>query len=213
MTRSGVFNSVHSFTQSAIGPTILGFLAMALIWSVFLLAVRVDKLEGEPGTFHGTSREAMFLVNNLLLRALHVHGAHRHGVPAAGRGDAGAADERRPAVLRQDGRADRSGAAVPDRRRSGAALGTRDARADAARAAAAPHRGARVSRGRIRLRRAERMDAAHARLRRLRGAGHDEGDVASVREADPRRRLGRPRARRRPARTGTAALRRLHRPR
>ena len=27
MTRSGVFNSVHSFTQSAIGPTILVFLA------------------------------------------------------------------------------------------------------------------------------------------------------------------------------------------
>ena len=66
MTRSGVFNSVHSFTQSSIGPTILGFLAMALIWSVFLLAVNVDKMEGEPGTFHGTSREATFLVNNLL---------------------------------------------------------------------------------------------------------------------------------------------------
>jgi cytochrome c-type biogenesis protein CcmF len=66
MTRSGVFNSVHSFTQSSIGPTILGFLAMALIWSVFLLAVNIDKMEGEPGTFHGTSREATFLVNNLL---------------------------------------------------------------------------------------------------------------------------------------------------
>jgi cytochrome c-type biogenesis protein CcmF len=66
MTRSGVFNSVHSFTQSSIGPTILGFLAMALIWSVFLLAVNIDKMEGEPGTFHTTSREATFLVNNLL---------------------------------------------------------------------------------------------------------------------------------------------------
>ncbi len=31
MTRSGVFNSVHSFTQSAIGPTILVFLAAALL--------------------------------------------------------------------------------------------------------------------------------------------------------------------------------------
>ncbi|HEY0591257.1 MAG TPA: cytochrome c-type biogenesis CcmF C-terminal domain-containing protein, partial [Thermoanaerobaculia bacterium] len=66
MTRSGVFNSVHSFTQSAIGPTILGFLAMALIWSVFLLAMNIDKMEGEPGTFNATSREATFLVNNLL---------------------------------------------------------------------------------------------------------------------------------------------------
>ena len=42
MTRSGVFNSVHSFTQSAIGPTILVFLAAALLFSVVLLALRVD---------------------------------------------------------------------------------------------------------------------------------------------------------------------------
>ena len=34
MTRSGVFNSVHSFTQSAIGPTFLVFLAIVLVASV-----------------------------------------------------------------------------------------------------------------------------------------------------------------------------------
>ncbi|HVR42025.1 MAG TPA: cytochrome c-type biogenesis CcmF C-terminal domain-containing protein [Thermoanaerobaculia bacterium] len=66
MTRSGVFNSVHSFTQSSIGPTILVFLAAALVWSVVLLAMNIDRIEGEEGAFHGTSREAMFLVNNLL---------------------------------------------------------------------------------------------------------------------------------------------------
>jgi cytochrome c-type biogenesis protein CcmF len=66
MTRSGVFNSVHSFTQSAIGPTILGFLAVALLFSVALLAFRIDKLEVE-GRIEGVeSREAMFLVNNLI---------------------------------------------------------------------------------------------------------------------------------------------------
>jgi len=66
MTRSGVFNSVHSFTQSAIGPTILVFLAAALLFSIALLAFRIDKLETE-GRLEGTaSREAMFLVNNLL---------------------------------------------------------------------------------------------------------------------------------------------------
>src|SRR5207302_1281075 len=42
MTRSGVFNSVHSFTQSAIGPTILVFLGAALLFTVALLALRVD---------------------------------------------------------------------------------------------------------------------------------------------------------------------------
>ncbi|MGH9458496.1 MAG: heme lyase CcmF/NrfE family subunit, partial [Thermoanaerobaculia bacterium] len=66
MTRSGVFNSVHSFTQSSIGPTILAFLAAALVWTVWLLAANIDRIESEPGTFHGASREAMFLVNNLL---------------------------------------------------------------------------------------------------------------------------------------------------
>ena len=44
---SGVFNSVHSFTQSAIGPTILVFLAVTLAFSVALLALRVDRLQPE----------------------------------------------------------------------------------------------------------------------------------------------------------------------
>jgi len=66
MTRSGVFNSVHSFTQSSIGPTILVFLTAALIWSVILLAARIDKLAPEGTIESGTGREAMFLVNNLL---------------------------------------------------------------------------------------------------------------------------------------------------
>lgn len=71
MTRSGVFNSVHSFTQSSIGPTFLTFLAFCLIFSVVLLAARVDRLEpvrdGLPGPI---SRELAFLGNNLLFSAL-----------------------------------------------------------------------------------------------------------------------------------------------
>jgi cytochrome c-type biogenesis protein CcmF len=65
MTRSGVFNSVHSFTQSSIGPTILVFLAIALIWSVVTLAMRIDKLSSDGSIASVASREAMFLVNNL----------------------------------------------------------------------------------------------------------------------------------------------------
>jgi cytochrome c-type biogenesis protein CcmF len=67
MTRSGVFNSVHSFTQSAIGPTILVFLAAALLFSVALLALRVDTLAAEGRLETGASRDAVFLVQNLLL--------------------------------------------------------------------------------------------------------------------------------------------------
>lgn len=66
MTRSGVFNSVHSFTQSSIGPTILAYLAVALIWSVMILAMRVDKLAAEGRIDSGQSREGAFLANNLL---------------------------------------------------------------------------------------------------------------------------------------------------
>lgn len=66
MTRSGVFNSVHSFTQSDIGPTFLAFLALLLVASVLLLSFRMGALEADgriPGTF---SREAMVLGNNLV---------------------------------------------------------------------------------------------------------------------------------------------------
>jgi cytochrome c-type biogenesis protein CcmF len=66
MTRSGVFNSVHSFTQSAIGPTILAFLAAATIFSVLLLALRIDRLAPEGRLESGPGRDAMFLVNNLI---------------------------------------------------------------------------------------------------------------------------------------------------
>jgi hypothetical protein len=66
MTRSGVFNSVHSFTQSAIGPTILVFLALVLLWSVGLLGARIDRLSAEGRLEGAASRDGMFLANNLL---------------------------------------------------------------------------------------------------------------------------------------------------
>src|SRR5437870_5834672 len=66
MTRSGAFNSVHSFTQSSIGPTILVFLAAALLYSVILLSLRINSLESEGKIDRPVSREGMFLVNNLL---------------------------------------------------------------------------------------------------------------------------------------------------
>jgi len=44
MTRSGVFNSVHSFTQSPIGPVFLWFIAIVLTFSVLLVAFREHTL-------------------------------------------------------------------------------------------------------------------------------------------------------------------------
>ena len=67
MTRSGVFNSVHSFTQSAIGPTILVFLGIVALASIILLAVRIDALSPDAALRGSRSRDAMMLINNLLL--------------------------------------------------------------------------------------------------------------------------------------------------
>ncbi len=45
MTRSGVFNSVHSFTQSDIGPVFLVFIGVVLVYSVVLLSLRSHTLD------------------------------------------------------------------------------------------------------------------------------------------------------------------------
>ncbi len=70
MTRSGVFNSVHSFTQTPIGPVFLGFLALSLCFTVILLAARVDVLSApEEGLAGPNSRDTWFLAQNLAFAA------------------------------------------------------------------------------------------------------------------------------------------------
>ncbi|HEX9508753.1 MAG TPA: cytochrome c biogenesis protein CcsA, partial [Myxococcales bacterium] len=66
MTRSGVFNSVHSFTQSDIGPTFLVFIGLLLVFSITLLATRGQLLVPEGAIRSPLSRETAILVNNLL---------------------------------------------------------------------------------------------------------------------------------------------------
>ena len=66
MTRSGVFNSVHSFTQSDIGPTFLIFLAISFMASIVVLASRIDTLGEGRAIRDPKSREAAFLANNLV---------------------------------------------------------------------------------------------------------------------------------------------------
>ena len=69
LTRSGVVNSVHSFTQSAIGPLLLGYLAAVLAFSVGLLLWRAPRLR-DAGTIGAPlSREAVFLFQNVLFVA------------------------------------------------------------------------------------------------------------------------------------------------
>lgn len=67
LTRSGVVASVHSFTQSAVGPTLLTFLVIVLLGSFGLFAVRAHLVASTPRLDSLSSREGVFLLNNLLL--------------------------------------------------------------------------------------------------------------------------------------------------
>lgn len=67
LTRSGTINSVHSFTQSAIGPALLGFLVLVLVGSFTLFSTRAHLVAASPRLDSLVSREGSFLVNNLLL--------------------------------------------------------------------------------------------------------------------------------------------------
>ncbi len=69
LTRSGVINSVHSFSQSAIGPLLLGYLVAALVFSVGLLLWRMPRLADPEGIGTPLSREAIFLFQNVLFVA------------------------------------------------------------------------------------------------------------------------------------------------
>lgn len=66
LTRSGVLSSVHAFAQSAIGPSFFAFITITLIASLYLLSRRWEELKSETQMTSLLSREALFLVNNLL---------------------------------------------------------------------------------------------------------------------------------------------------
>ena len=67
LTRSGVVASVHSFTQSPVGPAILGFLVITLVVSFGMYVMRAPLIASAPRLDSLVSREGVFLTNNLLL--------------------------------------------------------------------------------------------------------------------------------------------------
>ncbi len=70
LTRSGVVNSIHSFTQSSIGAWFLAFIAISVAVSLALVFWRLPLLRSPTKLESPISREAAFLYNNLLLLAL-----------------------------------------------------------------------------------------------------------------------------------------------
>jgi cytochrome c-type biogenesis protein CcmF len=66
LTRSGVVQSVHSFTASAIGPWFAAAIVLVLVVSLGLLVWRLPVLGDTRPPGHPISREGAFLFNNVL---------------------------------------------------------------------------------------------------------------------------------------------------
>jgi cytochrome c-type biogenesis protein CcmF len=66
LTRSGVLSSVHSFAQSAIGPLFFIYISASFVISLSLLLRRWQDLKSDLHMTSLLSREALFLLNNLL---------------------------------------------------------------------------------------------------------------------------------------------------
>jgi cytochrome c-type biogenesis protein CcmF len=69
LTRSGVLDSVHSFTESAIGPWLLTFFGIVVAVSLGLIGWRGDQLRAPGHIDSPLSREGAFLANNVLFAA------------------------------------------------------------------------------------------------------------------------------------------------
>ena len=66
LTRSGVIESVHAFTESGIGPAFLAFFASIVLVTVVLIGWRGDMLRSKGRIDSPVSREGSLLLNNLL---------------------------------------------------------------------------------------------------------------------------------------------------
>ena len=67
LTRSGVLNSVHAFSESDIGPWLLTFFAAIVVVSIALIGWRGNRLHAPGSIDSPLSREGAFLANNVLL--------------------------------------------------------------------------------------------------------------------------------------------------
>ncbi len=67
LTRSGVITSVHSFSESTIGPLLIGFFFAVVIVGFGLIAWRGDRLRSPGGIDAPLGREGAFLLNYVVL--------------------------------------------------------------------------------------------------------------------------------------------------
>ncbi len=69
LTRSGVLDSVHAFSDSTVGPLLLGFFALVVLVAVGLIGWRGDRLRSPGRIDSPVSREGAFLANNVAFAA------------------------------------------------------------------------------------------------------------------------------------------------
>ena len=148
LVRSGILDSIHAFGASTIGVQMLVFIGCVIALSAGLIVARLPDLRSEARIDSLLSREAFFLLNNLVLRRALPRDHVGHLLPA----DLGGADrhrvERRPALVRPADHAARAGAGAADRDRPGAGLAAGDAVARRCSGWCAPGRSWRWSRWR-----------------------------------------------------------------
>ncbi|MEJ2412743.1 MAG: heme lyase CcmF/NrfE family subunit [Anaerolineales bacterium] len=72
ITRSGLLSSVHSFAQSRIGPVFLGFIALTVIITAWLLNSRWKKLQSQHALEKILTREGLIIISVVLFLGLMV---------------------------------------------------------------------------------------------------------------------------------------------
>jgi cytochrome c-type biogenesis protein CcmF len=70
LVRSGILDSIHAFGASTLGVPFLAFIVLLLVGSTVLILLRRDALRTEARLDSLLSREAFFLLNNLVLVAM-----------------------------------------------------------------------------------------------------------------------------------------------
>ncbi|MGE5636749.1 MAG: heme lyase CcmF/NrfE family subunit [Nocardioidaceae bacterium] len=70
LVRSGILDSIHAFGASTVGPQFLAFIGVVVAGSAALVLSRLRDLRSEARLDSLLSREAFFLLNNLVLVAL-----------------------------------------------------------------------------------------------------------------------------------------------
>ena len=70
ITRTGVISSVHAFSKSALGPAFFIFITVTFLGSLALLYLRWDTLKAEHSLESFLSREAAFVLQNMIFLAI-----------------------------------------------------------------------------------------------------------------------------------------------